>query len=84
MQTIETKYLGTTDTKGSRFKATLSGMYRPGSVTVGYDYSLNTEENHWAAAKALITAMEWEFTTWHGGSTKSGMVFVQPSEYKVM
>ncbi len=86
MQTIEVRYIGPTDTKGSRFKATRSGMpssIAKTSVTVSYDYSLNTSDNHWAAAKALIAAMEWDCTTWHGGSTKKGMVFVQPAAYEV-
>lgn len=54
-QAIITKYLGPTDTKGSRFKAPCSA----GSVTVSYDYSLGSTENHQAAAQALCEKLGW-------------------------
>ena len=53
MQAIQTKYYGPTNTRGSRFKATCAAH----SVTVGYDYSLNIDDNHKAACKALQEAM---------------------------
>ena len=48
-QAIETRYLGPTNTKGGRVKATAWA----GSVTVPYDHALNADENHRAAAMAL-------------------------------
>lgn len=71
MQAIVTKYLGATNTKGSRIKATASA----GSVTVGYDHALNSSENHDAACKALADKMEWS-GVWVGGGTETGYVYV--------
>jgi len=50
MQAIQTKYLGPTNTRGSRIKATCWLT----SVTVAWDYSANAEENHTAAIEALV------------------------------
>ncbi len=55
MQAITTKFVNPTDTKGSRIKATAEA----GSVTVAWDYDLNTEGNHTAAAKALCAKLGW-------------------------
>ena len=49
---IRTKFLGATNTKGSRIKATLEGDI-PGSVTLPYDYALDQFPNHKRAAQAL-------------------------------
>lgn len=50
MQAIQTKFLGPTNTRGSRFKATCWLT----SVTVSRDYSVNVDENHAAAIEALV------------------------------
>lgn len=50
MQAIQTKFLGPTNTKGSRIRATCWLT----SVTVEWDYSLSVEENHKAAIDALV------------------------------
>lgn len=55
-QAITTKFLGATNTRGARIKAT-SWL---GSVTVGYDYALETNENHLAAIKALLAKISKE------------------------
>lgn len=73
MQTILTKYLGPTNTKGSRYKATHSGNCT--SVTCAADYSLDAEGNHIRAAQALATKLKWE-GKYIGGHTSQGMVFV--------
>lgn len=52
---ITTKFLGPTDTKGSRIKATINGVNI--SKTVGYDYALNSLDNH--AAAALFVLSGW-------------------------
>lgn len=50
MQTIITKFLAPTNSRGSRVIAKSWN----GKVTVPWDYRLEVRENHEAAAKALI------------------------------
>jgi hypothetical protein len=72
-QAIETKYMGPTNTRGSRIKATAAA----GSVMVPFDYQLNPDGNHKAAADALIAKMGWQGTFAQGGNVKGdGYVFV--------
>ena len=72
-QAIETKFIRATNFKGERIKASAFG----GSVTVGYDYELDTADNHKAAADALIAKMGWTGTFAQGGNAKGdGYVFV--------
>ena len=72
-QAIETKYLGPTNTKGARIKASAWG----GSVTIGYDYALDAQGNHKAAADALIAKLGWTGTFAQGGNVKGdGYYFV--------
>ena len=73
MQTITTKYLGATNTKGARMKATHTGGYT--SVTESYDYALNNEDNHMVVAHMLAQKLGWD-ANYVGGHTKDGMVFV--------
>jgi len=78
MQTIITKYLGPTNHRGSRIKARQSASYMgtPKSVTVDWDYSLNTEQNHKIAAQALAKKLGW-FGEWVGGDNgDTGYSFV--------
>ena len=78
MQTISTKYLGPTNAHGSRIKARQSGSYghKPVSVTISWDYSLSTEQNHTNAAKAVAQKLGWS-GDWVGGDNgSSGLVFV--------
>lgn len=57
LQGIVTKFLGPTNSRGSRIKATsASGI----SVTIPTDYELTDEENHKKAAVALIKKLGWE------------------------
>lgn len=72
-QAIETKFIRATNVTGERIRASAWG----GSVTVGYDYALNTEDAHKAAADALIAKMGWTGTFAQGGNAKgNGYVFV--------
>ena len=72
-QAIETRYLGPTNTKGGRIKATAWA----GSVTVPYDHALNSEDNHRAAAMALVAKLQWPGTFAQGGNAKGdGYYFV--------
>lgn len=72
-QAIETRYLGPTNTKGGRIKASAWA----GSVTLPYDYALNADGNHKAAADALIAKMGWQGKYAQGGNVKGdGYYFV--------
>lgn len=74
-QAITTKYLGPTNVRGSRVKATAAA----GSLTLNWDVALNSDQNHIAAAKALAEKFDWGGAEWHGGGLPdcSGYVFVQ-------
>lgn len=76
MQAIQTKFLGPTDTKGSRIKATCAA----GSVTIGYPHELSADTAHWSAAKTLIIKLGWvdvEYGNWfQGGLVNGDTVFV--------
>jgi hypothetical protein len=54
-QAIETKFIGPTNFRGARVKATAEA----GSVTVYWDYELGVEGNHAAAAEALRAKLGW-------------------------
>lgn len=55
MQTIRTKYIGPSNTKGSRIKADCEG----GSVTIHIDNSKSIEENEKDACDKLKAKLEW-------------------------
>jgi len=78
MQTIITKYLGPTNQRGSRIKASQSASYfgRPKSITIGWDYALSTEQNHRAAAMAFAAKMDWTGNWACGDNGSAGYVFV--------
>ncbi len=83
-QAIQTKYLGPTNTKGSRIKAT---CFR-GSLTVSYQYDLDERDNHKYACDKLCAKFDdednekYEIKTKHWGKPKAqgglknGHVFV--------
>ena len=73
MQTIETKYIGATNCKGSRIKATHEGNAK--TITTGYNHALNLDENHQDAARQLMHGLKWDGEM-HGGTTKTGMAWV--------
>lgn len=77
MQTIITKYLGPTKTKGSRIKAKPSGNVK--QVTIAFDYSLNDEGNHALAAQMLLNKLGWR-GEWRMGGTDKGYVFVNVND----
>lgn len=56
MQAIITKYLGCTNFKPSRIKATCAA----GSITVSYDHAFNIDGNHKAVAAMLAVKLGWE------------------------
>ena len=73
MQTITTKYLGPTDTQGTRIKAVHTGAAT--SITVPYNYALSDEGNHKEAASTLAQKLEWN-GKYIGGHTKDGMIWL--------
>lgn len=71
-QSISTRYIGPTNTRGSRVKATASGGI---SKTFGWDDAQGPEGNHRDAACALAGKLGWA-GRWIGGGTREGYVFV--------
>lgn len=78
-----TKYLGATNSRGARIKATSgSGL----TLTISWDYALDVERNHVAAALALAKKLNWH-GTWVGGGMKEGYAFVtyiEGDQYEVL
>jgi hypothetical protein len=70
-QAISTKYLGPTDYRGGRIKATADA----GSVTLGWDHALSSLQNHAEAARALALKLGWTGKYYMGG-TGNGYHFV--------
>lgn len=68
MQAIITRYLGATNTRGSRIKASA----RAGSITLGWDDSMSPEANHKRAALALASRFKWNYGPWHGAALLDG------------
>lgn len=72
-QAIATKYLFPTNTKGARVKACAYGA----NITIPYDYALDVDRNHKAAADALIAKTGWTGAFAQGGNvTGTGYYFV--------
>lgn len=77
VQAIVTKYLGPTNSRGARIKATAAA----GSQTVYYDHSLNIEANHARSAKQLAMKFGWTGSYYQGGMPgDSGYCFVGVSD----
>ena len=73
-QSISTRYLGATNTRGSRVRAkSSSGL----SLTVSWDDALGTDDNHLAAAQALAVKLGWPGRWVAGGAEDvKGNVYV--------
>jgi len=75
---IFTKYLGPTNTHGSRIKAWAAGSLSGGRtpyVVVPYMHGMSQEMNHDSAALELAEQLGW-FGSWVGGDHDTGRVFV--------
>ena len=74
MIAIQTKYLGPTNTRGSRIKAWTSSGF---SVTIPYPHELSYEAVHFKAVKALVTKhkLDWDLSDVRFGGTEHGYVF---------
>lgn len=68
MKAIKTVYLGATDSRGSRIKATAEGGPRDHQVTIPYPHELSGVAVHQEAAKALCAKMGW-----HGRMVSGGL-----------
>jgi len=86
MQAITTIFLGPTNRRGSRYKATCEA----GSLTLEADYRLGCEENHVRVAQALIAKLGWfhedargdTYGDWFCGASKGrGFTFVCTVDY---
>ncbi len=84
MIAIHTKYLGPTNTRGSRIKAYTCNYFNNNNkgfeVTISYNYSLSGVDVHFEAVKALAAKhkLEWSIDNMcHGGSSDGrGYTFV--------
>lgn len=70
MQAIETKFLGPTNTKGARIKASSQA----GSVIVPYEHR-GVESAHDAALRALVTKLGW-WGVWARGANGMNNAYV--------
>jgi hypothetical protein len=90
MQSITTKYLGPTNSRGSRIKASCSR----GSITVPYEHGIDTNLAHRRAFYALLLKFKtedeteygkgsssWSGGRWVQGDTDTGYVFVAVKDY---
>ena len=68
LQAIVTKYLSPSDTRGARIKATCA----EGSITRAYDYTLDLDAQHHAAAIDLCNKLGWVFSRLHSGVLPNG------------
>jgi hypothetical protein len=76
-QAITTRYIGPTNTRGSRVKATAAA----GSITLDWDDGLNSDENHARAALALADKFKWRGAYYGGGLPDGcGNVYVHSDE----
>jgi|TARA_R110000824_G_scaffold96072_3_gene230521 hypothetical protein len=64
---ITVKYLGPTNRRGSRYKATIDqGGGFKNQATVSYDYALNTDGNAAEAVRALVVKADLnKYGTWN-------------------
>jgi len=71
-QAITTKYLGPTNSRGSRVKARCQAK----SLTVPWDHALDPTENHKAAARMLQEQLQWSGQLVGGWDHEEKGVFV--------
>lgn len=72
MVSIETKFIGPSNTRGSRIAASTCNGQR---IVVSCDDALNHDENHMATAMILRDRMHWKGELVQG-ATKAGYVHV--------
>ena len=74
MVAIQTKYIGPTNSRGSRIKAWTDTGF---STIISYDYGLEDEARHFKAVKAMVAEheLDWDLKEMRCGGTKNGYVF---------
>ncbi len=72
MKAIQTRYLGPTNTRGSRIVAWVEGGHR---VIIPYPHELSGEEVHKAAALALCQMLGWTHELVGGGLPNGDYAF---------
>ncbi|WP_269929928.1 hypothetical protein [Aminobacter sp. HY435] len=80
---IKTAYLGYTNTRSSRVKASVMDSGRPGeqrTLTLNWDHLLDSVGNHEAAAKALAERLGWA-GDWHMADGGDFYVWVRAGVY---
>ena len=81
---IQTKFLGPTDHRGDRIKATAMDSYSDGgrkSITVPYDYGIPTATQHRQAAEALLPLLNiGEEVELIEGGCQRGYVYIPVSK----
>lgn len=77
-QSIETKYFGPTNSKGTRIQAKACAA----TIYHNWDHALGSYENHESAAKALASKLDWEYSRLVGGgnAASTGYNFVMLCE----
>lgn len=87
MTAIRTRFIGPTNFRGSRVKVVAGEGGKGFQLTVVWDHSVNSEQNHYRAAAALITKLEWwarkgtSYGKWYAGCDGKGYVFVCAVSY---
>jgi hypothetical protein len=72
MQAIETRFIGPTDYRGARIKATAGGG---ATLTIAYDYEGN---EHRKAAEALRDKLGWTGELIEGSTTRGNVYVFAP------
>ena len=82
---IETKFIGATDHRGARIKATVTstnpGTGRKESITIPFPYELTGSEGDEMAAWALISKCGFRVSQIVEGATDRGSMFVLLPDY---
>jgi len=68
MQAIQTKYIGPTNTRGSRIKAWCA----VGSLTIPYPYAMSGIDVHQVAAQKLVNKLGLDYGRIVGGELSNG------------
>ncbi len=74
-QAIRTRYLGPTNFRGARIRASAEA----GSVTVAWDYALNVSDNHACAVLRLQSVLGWS-EAFRGGQFGSDYYWVSEAQ----
>jgi hypothetical protein len=72
MQAIITKYIGPSNSRGARIRATWKRFDGPVSLTIAYPYDLSDRDAHAAAAMALVRKYTDGGNDWNAGELPNG------------